>query len=79
MISSTYGLNELKIDLQNMYNRAGIKDKGLIFLFNEGRITNEKFLVSINDLLSSGEVSDLFNDEELKKESAHVTLFHPSW
>lgn len=65
MISSTYGLNELKIDLQNMYNRAGIKDEGLMFLFNEGQITNEKFLVSINDLLSSGEVSDLFNDEEL--------------
>jgi dynein heavy chain len=48
-----------------MYNRAGIKDEGLMFLFNEGQITNEKFLVSINDLLSSGEVSDLFNDEEL--------------
>lgn len=49
-----------------MYNRAGIKDEGLMFLFNEGQITNEKFLVSINDLLSSGEISDLFNDEELE-------------
>jgi dynein heavy chain len=36
MISSTYGLNELKVDLQNMYNRSGIKDEGLMFLFNEG-------------------------------------------
>ena len=66
MISSTYGLNELKIDLQNMYNRAGIKDEGLMFLFNEGQITNEKFLVSINDLLASGEINELFNDEELE-------------
>ena len=66
MISSTYGLNELKIDLQNMYNRAGIKDEGLMFLFNEGQITNEKFLVSINDLLASGEINDLFNEEELE-------------
>ena len=66
MISSTYGLNELKVDLQNMYNRAGIKDEGLMFLFNEGQITNEKFLVSINDLLASGEINDLFNDEELE-------------
>lgn len=66
MISSTYGLNELKIDLQLMYNRAGVKDEGLMFLFNEGQITNERFLVSINDLLSSGEISDLFNEEDLE-------------
>jgi dynein heavy chain, axonemal len=65
MISSTYGLNELKVDLQNMYNRAGVKDEGLMFLFNEGQITNERFLVSINDLLSSGEISDLFTEEDL--------------
>jgi dynein heavy chain len=36
MISSTYGLVELKADLQAMYNRAGCKDEGLMFLFNEG-------------------------------------------
>jgi dynein heavy chain len=65
MISSTYGLNELKVDLQGMYNRAGVKDEGLMFLFNEGQITNERFLVSINDLLSSGEISDLFTEEDL--------------
>lgn len=66
MISSTYGLNELKVDLQLMYNRAGVKDEGLMFLFNEGQITNERFLVSINDLLSSGEISDLFNEEDME-------------
>jgi dynein heavy chain len=36
MISSTYGLNELKADLQIMYNKSGVKDEGLMFLFNEG-------------------------------------------
>jgi len=66
MISSTYGLNDLKTDLQGMYNRAGCKDEGLMFLFNEGQITNERFMVSINDLLSSGEISDLFNDEDIE-------------
>jgi dynein heavy chain, axonemal len=66
MISSTYGLNELKVDLQLMYNRSGVKDEGLMFLFNEGQITNERFLVSINDLLSSGEISDLFSEEDLE-------------
>jgi dynein heavy chain len=64
LISSSYGMNELKADLQTFYNRAGCKDEGLCFLFTEGQITNERFLVYLNDLLSSGEISDLFNDED---------------
>jgi dynein heavy chain len=65
MISSTYGLNELKADLQKMYLKSGTKDEGICFLFTEGQITNEKFLVYINDLLSSGEISDLFAAEDV--------------
>jgi len=64
MISSTYGINDLKTDLQNMYNKAGVKDEGILFLFTEGQITNERFLVFINDLLSSGEIADLFATED---------------
>jgi dynein heavy chain, axonemal len=64
MISSTYGMNDLKTDLQEMYNRAGVKDEGVCFLFTEGQITNEKFLVYINDLLSSGEIPDLYAAED---------------
>ena len=65
MISSTYGLNDLKTDLQTMFLRAGQKDEGVMFLFTEGQITNERFMVSINDLLSSGEVSELFAAEDV--------------
>lgn len=36
-----------------------------MFLFTEGQITNERFLVFINDLLSSGEIADLFPDEDI--------------
>ena len=57
-------MNELKADLQGMFNKSGLKDDGILFLFTEGQISNEKFLVYINDLLSSGEISDLFADEE---------------
>jgi dynein heavy chain len=64
MISSTYGLNDLKTDLQTMYNKAGLKDEGIMFLLTEGQITNERFLVFINDLLSSGEIADLFASED---------------
>jgi dynein heavy chain len=64
MISSTYGMNDLKTDLQGMYNRSGVKDEGVCFLFTEGMITNERFLVYINDLLSSGEIADLYVAED---------------
>lgn len=64
MISSSYGMNDLKTDLQDMYNKAGVKDEGVCFLFTEGQITNEKFLVYINDLLSSGEIPDLYAAED---------------
>merc|ERR1719421_1244159 len=64
VISSTYGLNDLKGGLQIMYTKAGVKDEGVMFLFTDGQITNEKFLVFINDLLSSGEVADLYMPED---------------
>jgi len=65
MISSTYGMNDLKADLQKFYMRAGVKDEGLMFLFTEGQITNERFMVFLNDLLSSGEIADLFPAEDV--------------
>jgi len=35
-----------------------------MFLFTEGQISNERFLVYINDLLSSGEIADLYTNDE---------------
>lgn len=63
-ISQAYSINDLKTDLQTMYNKAGMKNEGVLFLFTEGQITNERFLVYINDLLSSGEVADLYQTED---------------
>jgi len=65
VISSTYGMGDLKVDLQKMYLKSGQKDEGIMFLFTEGQITNERFLVFINDLLSSGEIADLFPTEDI--------------
>eukprot|EP00930_Biecheleria_cincta_P100463 TRINITY_DN920_c0_g1_i2.p1 TRINITY_DN920_c0_g1~~TRINITY_DN920_c0_g1_i2.p1 ORF type:complete len:4610 (-),score=1017.36 TRINITY_DN920_c0_g1_i2:106-13935(-) len=64
VISGSYGMNDLKADLQAMYTKAGIKDEGVMFLFTDGQITNEKFLVYINDLLASGDIADLYASDE---------------
>lgn len=65
VISSTYNMNDLKTDLQGFYMKSGGKDEGICFLFTEGQITKEEFLVYINDLLSSGEIADLFQAEDI--------------
>ena len=65
MISSSYGLNDLKEDLKKIFKKSGLRAEGIMFLFTEGQITNEKFLVFINDLLSSGEINDLFPIEDI--------------
>ena len=39
----------------------------MLFLFTEGQITNEKFLVYINDLPASGEIAELYTSDEKKK------------
>ena len=63
-ISATYGMNDLKVDLQNIFGKSGPKEEKILFLFTEGQITNERFLVYINDLLSSGEIADLYTLDE---------------
>ncbi len=63
-VSSTYNISSLKEDLIGLYNKTGLKEEGVLFLISDGHITDEKFLVYINDLLSSGEVSDLFTEDD---------------
>mmetsp|Transcript_4425 Transcript_4425/g.9408 ORF Transcript_4425/g.9408 Transcript_4425/m.9408 type:complete len:4228 (+) Transcript_4425:42-12725(+) len=63
-ISATYGISDLKTDLQSMYRKAGINQVGVAFLFTDNQITNEKFLVYLNDLLNSGNIADLYAPDE---------------
>jgi dynein heavy chain len=63
-INATYNMNDFKNDIVIYYFKAGIKDEGLLWLFTEGQITNERFLVYVNDLLASGEIADLYTNDE---------------
>ena len=65
VISGTYGINDLKEDLKLMYNKAGLKEQGVLFLLTDSQIVNERFLIYINDLLASGNIPDLFAGEEI--------------
>ncbi|GBF96391.1 dynein heavy chain axonemal [Raphidocelis subcapitata] len=64
VISGGYSLSNFREDLQRMYRRAGLKGEGLLFLLTDSQIVDERMLVSVNDLLASGEVPELFAPED---------------
>ena len=43
-----------------------------MFLMTDAQVANEQFLVLINDLLASGEVGDLFPDDDIENIIAGV-------
>ncbi|KAL3663603.1 hypothetical protein V7S43_011489 [Phytophthora oleae] len=63
-ITQSYSLLDFKSDLQNMFVKAGVKGDSVVFLFDDNQIKNERVLVYINDVLSSGNIPDLYNADE---------------
>uniref|UniRef100_A0A7N8YQ50 Dynein, axonemal, heavy chain 9 n=1 Tax=Mastacembelus armatus TaxID=205130 RepID=A0A7N8YQ50_9TELE len=61
-----YSITDLKSDLASLYIKAGVKNIGTVFLMTDAQVADEKFLVLVNDLLASGEIPDLFPDDELE-------------
>ena len=56
-----------------MYTRAGVKDEGISFLFTDSQVKDERFLVYLNDLLSSGNIPDLFDTEGVDSITGSMT------
>lgn len=62
-VSGTYGINDFKENLLSLYTKAGAKGQPTTFLMTDNQIVDERFLVFLNDLLSTGMVADLFTPE----------------
>ncbi|MGH0152203.1 UNVERIFIED_CONTAM: hypothetical protein FKN15_022155 [Acipenser sinensis] len=60
-----YGIHDLKSDIAALYMKVGVKNIGTVFLHTDAQIPDERFLVLINDMLASGDVPDLFSEEEV--------------
>uniref|UniRef100_A0A803SSP5 Dynein axonemal heavy chain 17 n=1 Tax=Anolis carolinensis TaxID=28377 RepID=A0A803SSP5_ANOCA len=62
-----YGIPDLKVrDLASQYITAGVKNMGTVFVMTDAQVADERFLVLVNDLLASGEIPDLFPDDEVE-------------
>ena len=63
-VTQSYGMPDLRVDLQNLYLKCGVKNMPVTFLLTDTQIVEDNWLVYINDLLSSGNIPDLFNAED---------------
>lgn len=61
-----YGVSDLKKEVSGLYMKSGLKNVGIMFLMTDAQVPNEQFLVLINDMLASGEVPDMFSDDEIE-------------
>lgn len=61
----TWPLCDLQADLAALYLKAGLKNVATVFIMTDAQVADERFLVLINDLLASGEVPELFADDEV--------------
>ena len=61
-----YSMADMRVDLAQLYLKAGVKNIGTVFLLTDAQIPEEKFLVLVNDLLASGEIPDLFADDDME-------------
>jgi dynein heavy chain len=66
-ISKNYKRAEFREDLKRLYNQAGISNKETTFIFVDTQIVDEAFLEDINNILSSGEVPNLYKQEEMEE------------
>ncbi|XP_026822724.1 dynein heavy chain 2, axonemal-like, partial [Rhopalosiphum maidis] len=66
-LSKSYGTSEFKEDLKLIYSETGIKNQPTSFVFNDTQIVDDSFLKIINSILSTGEVTRLFNENELEE------------
>eukprot|EP00102_Acyrthosiphon_pisum_P021804 XP_016659014.1 PREDICTED: dynein heavy chain 6, axonemal-like [Acyrthosiphon pisum] len=66
-LTKSYNHTTFREDLVSLYLNTGVKFEDTTFLFSDNQIVQEEFLEDINNILSSGEVPDLFKHDDLEK------------
>ncbi|XP_012153483.1 dynein heavy chain 2, axonemal kl-2 [Megachile rotundata] len=65
-ITKQYRLAEFREDLKTLYMRTGVDGKPCTFLFNDTQVVEEQMLEIVNNMLSTGEVTNLYKSDEME-------------
>uniref|UniRef100_A0A2C9LZ80 Dynein heavy chain AAA module D4 domain-containing protein n=1 Tax=Biomphalaria glabrata TaxID=6526 RepID=A0A2C9LZ80_BIOGL len=63
-ITKNYSMNEWREDIRKMMRRTGDLGVSTVFLFGDHQIKDESFLEDINMMLNTGDIPNLFENEE---------------
>jgi dynein heavy chain len=72
VVATNYGVDALRGDIQELFTKTGCQGIETCFLLTDSQIVDDKFLVFINDILSSGYVPEIFAKDELDEKLGKV-------
>ena len=59
-----YGEASFRDDMRTLYNKVGVENRRIVFLFTGAHVVDESFLELVNNMLMTGVVPALFSDED---------------
>ncbi|CAG9129073.1 unnamed protein product [Plutella xylostella] len=66
VVTKTYGVKDFREDLKLLYTSCGVDGKKTTFIFRDSQIADESFTEIVNNLLSSGEITNLYKPDEFE-------------
>ncbi|XP_040202767.1 dynein heavy chain 2, axonemal [Rana temporaria] len=66
-VTRGYRRQEFREDIKKLYRLAGVDGRPSVFLLTDTQITEEAFLEDVNNILSSGEVPNLYKADEFEE------------
>ena len=66
-ISRGYGIEMFREDIKNFFLEAGVEAKPVAWLFTDSQIVEEGFLEDINNILNTGDIPNLWENDEINR------------
>ena len=66
-VTSSYGMIEWREDIKSLLMTAGLGKRPLCFMLDDTQVVQESFLEDVNSILTSGEVLNIYESEDIEK------------